>query len=103
MSYTDPSSSELVTYHRPKGIRHIVGSLEAGSGIVNITFTNVPLAVDDSLAMVYSIEIRTSANVIKTNGFTASYGTTASGVLTIANGTSTFSQNDIIDVIGMFI
>ena len=89
--------ADYVTYHRPKGIKHVVDAGESGSGVALIPFVN-DTNTDD---LIFSAKVTTSANVVKTVGLDIDYNV-ASGLIVVTNGTVNLATNDIVEIIGMF-
>lgn len=69
------------SYHKPKSFYHVVSTAEAGSGIVNIPWVTTPTIPTDSVVAL--AQVKTAANVDKTNGLTVSYAE-ATGYLSIS-------------------
>ena len=88
--------ADFTSFHRPKAVVHTVNSGEASSGVAGIVF--IDKTNTDDLA--YTLKVRTSANVLKTD-FTTYYEP-VSGIVYVKNGSSSLVTNDVCEVFGMF-
>lgn len=88
--------ADYETYWRPKTVIHTVNSGEVSSGVAGVVFINK----NNTDELAYQINVKTSANVLKTDFKT--FYEKVSGIVYVQNGSSSLVQGDIITLTGSF-
>lgn len=89
------------TYHRPIFFTDTVSAAEASAGEKTITiYSNVPGNGTDEFK--FNLQVTDSDSKIKTDGLIAKYNTD-SGTLRVINSDTSLAEDDVVDVMGMFL
>ena len=95
---TYDDGNTLVSFWRPKGIKHTVTANEEGSGLANITIFPNPTGSDE---MLFVSQITDANNQKKSDSGIVMRYAPSSGVIIVENASYELAENDVITIIGM--